>query len=64
MDLRDELTNIKGIGDKTASLFAKLGIRNVGELINTFPRDYIFYGEPVDIGKTRVGSRNVVEAIV
>ncbi|MBQ8924042.1 MAG: ATP-dependent DNA helicase RecG [Lachnospiraceae bacterium] len=64
MDLRDQLTNIKGIGDKTALLFAKLGIRNVGELINTFPRDYIFYGEPVDIDKTKIGSRNVVEAIV
>ena len=64
MDLREEITTIKGIGDKTAACFAKLGIHNVGELINTFPRDYIFYGEPVDIKDTKIGVRNVVCGMV
>ncbi len=64
MDLRENITTIKGIGDKTASCFAKLGIHTVGELVNTFPRDYIFYGEPVDIKDTKIGVRNVIEGIV
>ncbi len=64
MDLRESITTIKGIGDKTAACFAKLGIHTVGELVNTFPRDYIFYGEPVDIKDTKIGVRNIVEAIV
>lgn len=64
MDLREEITTIKGIGDKTAACFAKLGIHTVGELINTFPRDYIFYGEPVDIKDTKIGVRNVVCGMV
>lgn len=64
MDLRESITTIKGIGEKTASCFSKLGIRTVGDLVNTFPRDYIFYGEPVDIKDTKIGVRNVVEGIV
>lgn len=64
MDLRENITTIKGIGDKTASCFARLGIHTVGELVNTFPRDYIFYGEPVDIKDTKIGVRNVIEGIV
>ena len=64
MDLREQITTIKGIGEKTSACFSKLGIHTVGDLINTFPRDYIFYGEPVDIKDTKVGVRNVVEATV
>ena len=40
MRLTDEITSIKGIGDKTAGLFHKLNIYHVKDLLLHFPRDY------------------------
>lgn len=37
------INSIKGIGDKTAALFAKLGITRVGDLIGYYPRTYEQY---------------------
>ncbi len=36
----DAIRSIKGIGEKTEKLFAKLGIRSVGDLLRYYPRDY------------------------
>lgn len=44
-----DIKNIKGIGDKTASLFAKLGIYTVEELIQYYPRDYDCFEPPACI---------------
>lgn len=41
------IISLKGIGDKTAKLFAKLNIINVYDLLHHFPRDYMSYEEPV-----------------
>lgn len=41
------LTSLKGIGEKTAKLFAKLNIHNVYDLLHHFPRDYVTYESPV-----------------
>lgn len=38
--LNDDIKFIKGIGEKRAELFRKLGICSVGSLINYFPRKY------------------------
>ncbi len=40
MKLTDEITTIKGIGEKTASLYHKLNIYTVNDLIQYYPRDY------------------------
>ena len=32
------VTNLNGIGEKRAALFARLGIKSVGDLINFYPR--------------------------
>ena len=34
------LTDLKGIGEKRAELFSKLGVNSVGELLNFYPRTY------------------------
>ena len=34
------VTNLNGIGEKRAALFARLGIKSVGDLINFYPRTY------------------------
>lgn len=45
MDIR----NIKGIGEKTASLFAKLGIYTMEELLQYYPRNYDCFEPPICI---------------
>jgi ATP-dependent DNA helicase RecG len=45
----DKLTSIKGIGEKTEQMFMKLGISNVQELVEYYPRNYDICKEPIDI---------------
>ena len=47
------ITSLKGIGEKTAKLFAKLGVETVEELLHDYPRAYDAYEEPVPIGNLR-----------
>ncbi len=43
----EPLTTLKGIGEKTEKLFAKVGIYNLQQLLHYYPRDYDCYAEPV-----------------
>lgn len=45
----DPIDSIKGIGDKTKRLFHKIGIYQVKDLINYYPRDYEIFEEPVSL---------------
>lgn len=56
------ITEIKGIGEKTASLFAKMNITNVGELIHNYPRDYETFKEPVAVSDVIPGELCAVRA--
>ncbi|MCM1124359.1 MAG: ATP-dependent DNA helicase RecG [Eubacterium sp.] len=42
-----EITALKGIGEKTAKLFYKLGISTAEELTYYYPRDYEYFSAPV-----------------
>ena len=53
MNLHSPVTDLKGIGEKTAKLFAKLGVETVEELLHDYPRAYDAYEEPVPIGNLR-----------
>ena len=57
MELNDSIKTIKGIGDKTASAFARLGIETVNDLLLNYPRTYVTYEDPVDISDLQAGSR-------
>lgn len=46
MELQDSIRNIKGIGEKSEKLFAKLGIQTVEDLLDLYPRSYDVY-EPI-----------------
>ena len=46
-----EITKIKGISDKRAALYNKLGISTAEDLISFYPRDYIDYTEPKKIAE-------------
>lgn len=41
------LTALKGIGEKTAGLFAKLNITTAEQLVRYYPRDYEYFAAPV-----------------
>lgn len=60
MDGTTNILEIKGIGEKTASAFARLGVRNVDSLVSMYPRYYLTYDEPVDISKLQAGQRTSV----
>lgn len=64
MDLSDSITCINGIGEKTAGLYAKLGIKTVHDLINHFPRDYEQWRDVMDIGALRVNFTDTIYATV
>lgn len=51
MKFSDDITNLKGVGEKRAKLFSKLGINTVGDLILHFPRDYIDFTSPIPISE-------------
>ena len=50
MNETSSITNLKGIGEKTKDLFAKMGVYTVGDILLHFPRTYIKYPkmEPID----------------
>ncbi len=51
MNINDNVTYLKGVGEKRAKLFEKLGITTVGELLSHYPRDYIDFTAPIPIEK-------------
>ncbi|MCM1252603.1 MAG: ATP-dependent DNA helicase RecG [Clostridium sp.] len=59
-----DITALKGIGDKTAKLFAKLGITKTEELLNYYPRDYEQFEPPVTIAKAPVGERAAIRGVI
>ena len=48
---QEPVTSLKGIGEKTAGLFARLGVYTVEDLLHDYPRAYDAYEEPVPVGK-------------
>ena len=60
MKLDDDIKIVKGIGDKTAGLYSKLGIYTVNDLITYYPRAYKTYSEPVPVKTTVEGDRVAV----
>ncbi len=64
MNLNDDLTYLKGVGEKRAKLFSKLGINNIGELINHFPRDYVDFTSPTPISQLEIDETAVFRGVV
>lgn len=64
MNLQSDITTIKGVGEKSATLFAKLNIRTVKDLLFFFPRDYETFTEPVLISEAKPGELVTIRGIV
>lgn len=59
-----ELTKLKGIGPKTAELFARLGITTCEELIHSYPIHYDAYEKPVKISEVSEGSKCAIMGMI
>ena len=44
---------LKGVGPARAEVFGKLGVQTVGDLLEYFPRDWVFAPGPIKIGQMR-----------
>lgn len=62
--LDDSVKEIKGVGDKTAAAFSRLGVDTIGDLLRYYPRTYVTYDEPVEVSELQAGSRQSVKTVV
>ena len=46
---------LKGVGEKTAKIFEKMGILTVGDLIRFYPRDYEKFEEVLPVREIKKG---------
>lgn len=64
MRLTDPIDELKGIGDKTKTLYRKLKINTIEDLLEHYPRTYLKYDEPVEIADVPIGERVAIRATV
>lgn len=57
---QQSIRSIKGIGEKTEKLLAKLGITTVGDFLRYYPREYDEYTEPIGVSQVTVGKKCAV----
>lgn len=64
MDLQDNIHVVRGIGEKTEKLFAKLNIYTIKDLLEHYPRDYDIYKNAIPINELTEGKTGVIDAKV
>lgn len=57
----DDIIKLKGIGEKTAKLFYKLGVHTIKELLFYYPKNYQSFGQPVKLSQAAEGEVVTVE---
>lgn len=62
MTLLSDVRYLKGVGPKSAELFAKAGVQTIEDLLYYIPRDYTDWTNVVDVGSLRIG--DCVTAVV
>lgn len=63
-DLNTGIRYLKGVGEKRAEAFARLGIFTVSDLLNYFPRDYEDRRNTLNISDVRAGDKACINAYV
>ncbi|MBP3488053.1 MAG: ATP-dependent DNA helicase RecG [Roseburia sp.] len=65
MDRNSSITEIKGIGEKTAALFQKLDIETVGDILLHYPRTYVQFPEAKQVSEvTEEGTAAVIGRVM
>ena len=63
MEIRDNIQFVKGVGEKRAKLFYKLGISTVSDLLHFYPRAYEDWSKICPINEARIGDFCCIRAI-
>ncbi|MDD5848913.1 MAG: ATP-dependent DNA helicase RecG [Firmicutes bacterium] len=58
------LLAVKGIGEKTAALYEKVGLATCGDLIRYLPRSYDYYADPITASQAEAGKIQAFSLIV
>ena len=61
IDNMQPVETLKGIGEKTAKLFEKVGVRTVDDLLHSYPRGYDTFEEPKPMGALEDGTVMAVD---
>lgn len=61
---QDYITALKGVGDKTAAAFERLGIRSIQDLLGHFPRDYERFQDICPISGLQAEEVQTVRAVI
>lgn len=59
-----EITALKGIGEKTAKLFNKLGITEADDLLRYYPRDYEQFRSSLPIAEAEAGEKTAIRGVI
>lgn len=64
MNMNSGISSLKGIGEKTEALFQKLGISNINELLQYYPRSFEIFNPPEAISEIEEGKICTVRGTV
>ena len=64
MEEQAKLTELKGVGKKTAELFARVGVETLEDLVHYYPRSYEVYEAPVPVAGLEEGKVQAVTGVV
>ena len=58
------IRELKGVGEKTERLFAKLGVYDTEDLLHFYPRNYEEYEQPQNIADLPEGTVKTIRATI
>ncbi|MHC4988831.1 MAG: ATP-dependent DNA helicase RecG [Planctomycetota bacterium] len=64
MTLETPVQYLKGVGPSRAKSFGELGVQTAGDLLEYYPRDWVFMPEPVKIADARIGQMVCLVGVV
>ena len=64
MDLAMPVQFVKGVGPARAKAFENLGVKTLADLLEYFPRDWVFMPQPVKIRELHPGENATVAAMI
>ncbi|MCR5626447.1 MAG: ATP-dependent DNA helicase RecG [Lachnospiraceae bacterium] len=64
MKEQDQITALKGIGDKTAALYNKAGVFSLWDLLMYLPRDYMHYPPVAEVRELIPGKKAAIEITI
>jgi len=64
VDLSTAVRYLKGVGPARAEAFARLGVKTVGDLLEYYPRDWVFAPGPTKIDQLRPGETATVIGLI